>query len=190
MLEKKLKQPARPTCRACDRRGVALGCGGVLDQGQAALVAEPLQRLHAAAIAAVVHGADRLGARGDAPLDVVGVERQVVLARARPPAPASRRSSGPRPRVATKVIAGTITSSPGPTPAARYARCSAAVQLDERDRVLDAEVLGEGLLELLRFAGPSSASPSAACPRLRSIVAIAQAERRRAGSGGWLGHWR
>src|SRR3954470_5773495 len=32
--------------------------------------------------------------------------------------------------VAANVIAGTITSSPGPTPAARYARCSAAVQED------------------------------------------------------------
>src|SRR5581483_4545390 len=32
--------------------------------------------------------------------------------------------------VAANVNAGTITSSPGPTPAARYARCSAAVQLD------------------------------------------------------------
>ncbi len=49
--------------------------------------------------------------------------------------------------VAAKVKEGTTTSSPGPTPAARYARCSAAVQLFTATACLAPSWRGEGLLE-------------------------------------------
>ena len=101
--------------------------GGVLDQGDPVLDAERTELVDRRRVAAEMHGDDRLRARRDPRLDVGRVEHRVGSDRR------SRRTPARAPQytaafaVATNVIDGTITSSPGPTPAARYARCSAAV---------------------------------------------------------------
>jgi hypothetical protein len=54
--------------------------GGVLDQSDAGVVADLPQRIQVGRVAAVVHGADRLGARRDLARDLLGVDAEVVVA--------------------------------------------------------------------------------------------------------------
>ena len=102
---------------------------GVLQQHQPALLGEVGQLRQLAGVAAVPHVDNRPRGRADRRLAGPGGEPRLERARdigEDGVAPAYRTAFA----VATKVSDGTITSSPGPRPAARHIRCRAAVPLE------------------------------------------------------------
>ena len=114
---------------------------------------------HSHGKAAVVEHHDRLRPWRDRSLDVVRVEIEVV----RPEDVAEdRRRAGVANRVRHRDEGqrGEITSSPGPTPAARSARCSAAVPLLTAIACRAPVNAGEPILEL-RHPGPGAPPPGA-----------------------------
>ena len=122
---------------------------GVLDQGEPVRVAERAQALHRRWVAREVHRADRLRARADAPFDVFGVEPEVV----RPEDVGEDRRAaavddrGRRRREGHRRDDHLV---PGPDAGGEVGEVQRGGTRRDRDGVTDAEVEGEGVLELAR----------------------------------------
>ena len=157
-------QAERPDLAACGAGERAERRPAVLDQRDRVRVAELAQQVGVGRMAPRVRGDDGARRRRRS-----GARRRRRRARARAAettsantgsAPQARRR---RPRRATRRPAR-ARGRPGSQPAASSARCSAAVPLEHRDGVRRARPTRRTPPRTPGCAGPSSASPSAACP--------------------------